>query len=113
MVKKCIQVYLNYDKNVNGIYDIEIINEHNINAIEEINKQCKLSYTLYNEILSKIEYTNDDKYTSIVDSLNKIKNEEIDLLKKIHKEELILQTERINNQNQINIDNEKNKMFRI
>jgi len=111
MVKKCIQIYLNYEKDVNGIYDIEIIdNNEDINQdIIEINKQCKLSYTLYNEILSKVEYMNDDKYKNIIESINKIKNEEIDLLKKIHNEELILQTERLNNQNQINLDNEKNK----
>lgn len=111
MVKKCIQAYINYEKNVNGIYDIEIINNEDCedNNIIEINKQCKLSYNLYNEISTKIKYMNDDKYTSIVDSLNKIKNDEIELLKKIHNEELILQNERIINQNKINIDNETNK----
>jgi len=117
MVKKCIQIYLNYNRDVNGIYDIEIIDNghtnsestNNNNDINEINKQCKLSYELYNNILSKIEYTNDDKYTSIVDSLNKIRNDEIDLLKKLHNEELLLQTERHNNQNKINLDNEINK----
>lgn len=111
MAKKCIQAYIAYSKNVNGIYDIEIINNEDCEDINiiEINKQCKLSYNLYNEISTKIEYMNDDKYTSIVDSLNKIKNEEIELLKKIHNEELILQNERIINQNKINIDNETNK----
>ena len=97
MTKSCISVYINYEKNNNGIYDIELINntEDNNKAVEEINNQCKISYKLYNDILSNIEYMNDDNYKSIVEKINKNKNEEIEVLKRLHNEELKLNGERI------------------
>jgi hypothetical protein len=111
MVKSTISVNINYEKNINGIYDLEIINnqmnnEVNIqnDIISDLNKQLQLSYELYNICIDKIDYTNDEKYKNIVDKLNKIKTDEIETLTRLHNENIKLNTEKLTQQSIIDIE---------
>ena len=116
MVKSTILVHINYEKDINGIYNLEIINqnknhhnseqtsEQNNNIISDLNKQLQLSYELYNICIDKIDYTNDDKYKNIVDKMNKNKSDEIESLTRIHNENIKLNNEKLLQQNIIDIE---------
>ena len=107
MVKSTILVNINYEQNLNGIYNLEIINSENNTSndvISNLNKQLQLSYELYNVCIDKIDYTNDEKYKHIVDKMNKIKNDEIESLNRLHNEDKKLNNEKLTQQNIIDIE---------
>ena len=115
MVKSALSVNINYEKNINGIYNLEIVNnqinnqmnnEVNIqnDIISDLNKQLQLSYELYNICIDKIDYTNDEKYKNIVDKLNKMKSDEIETLTRLHNENIKLNTEKLTQQSIIDIE---------
>lgn len=107
MVKSTILVNINYEQNINGIYNLEIINSENNTSndvISNLNKQLQLSYELYNVCIDKIDYTNDEKYKHIVDKMNKIKNDEIESLNRLHNEDKKLNNEKLTQQNIIDIE---------
>jgi hypothetical protein len=86
MDKKLLSVNIVYQKNNNNKYQIEIIKNNTEDVdIDEINKQLLISYELYNLCIDKL---NDEK----------LKDSDIEHLIKLN-------TEKIENRNQINIDN--------
>lgn len=92
MTKSSVLVYLNYEKNNKNIYTLEIlnkdINNENNELIYNINKQLLISYELYNICIDKIKY----------DELNKIRNDEIEILKKQYTIDLEKNNEKILNE---------------